>query len=118
MKIVDEIKAAAALEIRTLSGDNEYFEAVFMSKDIIKLTSILKENMGDSLKPAGKNVKFDKKIQKIVDIIGGLRREQSFYVKAEGADKYMYAALWPWQSNLSKITLKIGMYDMSKPGGK
>ena len=59
-----------------------------------------------------------KKIQKIVDLIGGLRREQSFYVKDEGADKYMYVALWPWQSNPSKTTIKIGIYDVNKPDGK
>lgn len=114
MKIVDDIKGAMDLEIRTPSDSKEYFEAVFMSKDIVKLTSILKEGMGDPLKPAGKNVRFDRNIQKIVDLIGGLRREQSFYVKDEGAGRYMYVALWPWQSNPSRITLKTGVYDMNK----
>ncbi|MDP3790037.1 MAG: hypothetical protein Q8R48_06525 [Candidatus Omnitrophota bacterium] len=118
MKIIDDIKSAVDLEIRTSADAHEYFEAVFMSKDMEKLASILKENMGDPLKPAGKNVRFDRNIQKIVDIIGGLRREQSFYVKDEGADKYMYVALWPWQSDPSKTTLKIGICDMNKLGGK
>jgi len=118
MKIIDDIKNTVNLEIRTSSDANEYFEAVFMSKDMVKMASILKENIGDPLKPAGKDVKFDRKIQKIVDLIGGLRREQLFYVKDEGADKYMYVALWPWQSNPSKTTLKIGICDMNKLGGK
>ncbi len=118
MKIVDDIKSAVNLEIRTSSDAHEYFEAVFMSKDTVKMASVLKENIGDPVKPAGKDVRFDKKMQKIVDLIGGLRREQSFYVEDEGADKYMYVALWPWQSNPSKTTLKIGICDMNKPGGK
>lgn len=118
MKVVDEIKGALELEIRASSDANEYFEAVLMAKDLAKLASILKENLGEPLKPSGKEVKFDKGIQKIADLIGGLRREQSFYIKSESGNKYIYAALWPWQSNPSRITLKIGVYDMDELTGK
>lgn len=113
MEIIDKIKAALDLEIRTSSDAHEYFEAVLMSKDLPKLSSILKEDLGEPLKPANKDVRFAKDIQKIVDLIGGLRREQSFYLKSE-SDKYIYAALWPWHSNPSRITLKIGIYDIKK----
>ncbi|MDD5680929.1 MAG: hypothetical protein PHI59_06790, partial [Candidatus Omnitrophica bacterium] len=87
------------------------------SKDLPKLDSILREDMGAPLKPAGKDVRFAKDIQRIVDLIGGLRREQSFYLKS-GDGKYIYAALWPWHSNPAMITLKLGIYDINKLMGK
>ncbi len=114
MKLVDEIKAALELEVRTTAGAHDYFEAVFMTKDLPKLTGILEKGLGQPLKSPGKDVKFTKEIQKIVDLIGGLRREQSFYAKNEAEGKYLYAALWPWQSNPSRITLKVGVYDIEK----
>ncbi|MBU4377366.1 MAG: hypothetical protein KKD29_07870 [Candidatus Omnitrophica bacterium] len=114
MKLVDEIKAALEPEVRTSSDANEYFEAVFMVKDLEKLNTILEKEFGKPLKPPAKNVKFTKEVQNVVDLIGGLRREQSFYAKNETESKYFYAALWPWQSDPSKITLKMGLYDINK----
>ncbi len=118
MKIIDEIKKAMTMEIRVSSASHEYFEAVVMYKDLIKLTSILKKNFGEPLKPFGRNVEFAAGVQKVVDLIGGLRSEQSFYLKNENGGKFIYAALWPWQSDSSKVTLKIGVYDMDKLAGK
>jgi len=114
MKLVDEIKTALELEVRASSDGHDYFEAVFMTKDLAKLTGILEKSLGQPLKPSGKDVKFTKEIRKIVDLIGGLRREQFFYAKSETENKYLYAALWPWQSDPARITLKIGIYDIDK----
>jgi hypothetical protein len=112
MKLVDEITGALNLEVRASSDARDYFEAVFMSKDLEKLTAILEKSLDEPLKPPGKDVKFTKDIQKIVDFIGGLRREQSFYAKNDAGNKYFYAALWPWQSDPARITLKVGVYDI------
>jgi hypothetical protein len=109
MKLVDEIKNALELEQRTPEDSEKYFEAVFQSKDTDALCAILKKHLGESLKPPGKGAKFPKEVGMLVDNIGGLRSEQSFYFKQEPGGEYIYAALWPWQSDLSKTTLKIGM---------
>ncbi len=110
MKLVDEIKAALELEARTSSDAGDYFEAVFMAKDMARLSAILEKEFGKPLKPPLENVSFTKEARKIVDSIGGLRREQTFYLKSETENRYFYAALWPWESDPSKITLKMGIY--------
>lgn len=108
MKLVDEIKEALELEVRKSSDADGYFEAVFQSKDLDTLSTIVKNTAGEPLKPPAKRVKFAKHVQEVVDLIGGVRREQSFYLKEEANGEYIYVALWPWESDLSKITLKIG----------
>lgn len=60
MRLVDEIKGALDLEVRASSDGHEYFEAVFISKDLAKLTAILEKSLGEPLKPPGKDVKFAK----------------------------------------------------------
>ncbi len=109
MELVDEIKKAMELaEIRSSEDPDKYFEAVFRAKDLDTLLSLLRKNIGESLKSPGKGVRFSKDIDELVDNMGGLRPEQSFYFRQEANGEYIYAALWPWQSDPSQITLKIG----------
>ena len=108
MQLVDKIKKTLEfVEVRPSDDPDRYFEAVLESKDLDRLVSIVKENY-ESLKSPGKRVKLSKNINELVDNIGGLRPEQSFYFKQEAGGEYTYVALWPWQSDNSKITLKVG----------
>ena len=108
MKLADEIKKAIELEVRPSEGEDNYFEAVLQSKDLDALLPILGQYVGNSMKSPGKRAKFPRDINKLVNSIGGLRPEQSFYFKQDDNGEYTYVALWPWQSDPSKITLKIG----------
>ena len=109
MHIIDEIKAGVQLEIRPSSKGLEYLEAVVLKKDLPQLTSILTNCFLKAAKEPGKKAKFSPRIQEIVESFGGLRLEQSFYCKEDG-DTVLYAALWPWQSDPERITLKVGTF--------
>ena len=113
MTLIDEIKGAMDINVR-ISDAKEYFEAVFETDDLDKLLALVENTLGKPLKPPEKNVKFPKHVQKLVDLIGGLRHGQWFYLKEEPNGDYTYVALWPWQSDLSKITLKIGRGSFSR----
>ncbi len=107
MELIDEIKGAMELEVRVSPEADVHFEAVFQSKDMDKLVYLLEKNLGKPLKAIGQKVKFSKQVAKVVDLMGGIRHEQSFYLKEDENGEYMCAALWPWQSDPSKITLKM-----------
>jgi hypothetical protein len=104
----NKLKSKIPMELRSNSKGNEYVEAVIQKKDIEALTAILVEYMGHPVKKPGKPVKFNSEAQKIVDSIGGIRNEQEFYY-CEKDDAIYYAALWPWQSDPLRITLKAGI---------
>jgi len=111
MNMIEEIKETLRMEIRPNSQGSEYFEAVINEKDLELLNSILKKHLGPAAKESGEKANFSKEIQKIVDTLGGLRKEQSFFCRQEG-NKVMYAAIWPWASNPDKITLKSGVSEL------
>lgn len=113
MKLLEEIKKTMELEVRSPSDTKLLFEAVFQSKDLDKLLELLRKHIGEPLKPPGKRVRFARDVAKIVDSIGGIRTEQSFYIKKEETGEYVWAALWPWQSDPSRITLKINKGNMA-----
>jgi hypothetical protein len=111
MSLIEEIKKAMTLEIRSNSQGSEYLEAVIDTKDLELLHSLLKKYLGPAAKEHGEEANLPEEIQDMVDSLGGLRNDQSFFYKREG-HQVIYAALWPWGSNPNKITLKCGVREM------
>jgi hypothetical protein len=109
MNLIEELKDTIRMEIRPNSQGSEYLEAVISAQDLELLHSLLKKHLGLAVKEPGKEANFPKEIQEVVDALGGLRKEQSFFYR-QGEGKVIYAALWPWGSNPNKITLKSGVW--------
>lgn len=111
MNLVDEIEKTLKMEIRLTSEGGKYLEAVITLQDLDVLNSLLREHLGPATKVSGKEVYFPKTIQELVDSLGGLRIEQSFFYKQDGA-QVIYAATWRWQSDPNRITLKSGVSEV------
>jgi hypothetical protein len=112
MNLIEAIKETVQMEIRPSSEGVDYLEAVIDRKDFEVLHTLLRKYMGPAAKESGKDPEFPKDIQELVDSLGGLRIEQSFFYRIDG-NQVIYAALWPWQANPNKITLKSGVIDRS-----
>jgi hypothetical protein len=112
MNMIDEIKKTLEMEIRPNSQGSEYLEAVMDTKDIELLNSLLKKYLGSAAKDHEKEANLPKEIEELVDSMGGLRKGQSFFYRQEG-HQVIYAALWPWESDPTKITLKSGVCELS-----
>jgi len=108
MSLIEEIKQALNMEIRANSQGLEYLEAVLDKKELGLLNSLLEKHIGPAAKESGKEANLPKEIKELVESLGGLRKEQSFFYRQDG-DHVIYAALWPWGSNPNKITLKSGV---------
>jgi len=115
MNMIEEIRETLTMEIRSNSCGFEYLEAVTKKDDLESLKSILMKYLGSAAKEQGKGANFSVEIQRLVDSMGGLRIDQSFFFKREDG-KVVYAALWPWESNPEKITLKAGVSSLPRPG--
>jgi len=107
MGMIEELKEKIPMEIRPNSEGDEYLEAVVHEKDLKSLDSVLVKYLGQPAKKSGKNAKFTGRIAEIVESFGGLRPEQTFFC-GEADGKITYAALWPWQSDPERATLKAG----------
>ena len=111
MNIIEELKRTLSLEIRLSSIGLEYLEGVIDKRDLELLNSLLKKYIGPAVKESGKEANLPKEIQKIADALGGLRNEQSFFYRQE-SNQVTFAAVWPWESDPDKITLKCGVRKM------
>jgi hypothetical protein len=111
MNMIEEIKDRICMEVRPSSQGPDYLEAVINTEDLELLNSLLKKHLGPVAKASGKEANLPQEIQNIADSIGGLRNEQSFFYRQDG-HQVSYAAIWPWQSNPNKITLKSGVNEL------
>jgi hypothetical protein len=111
MNLVEKIEKTLKMEIRLISEEGKYLEAVITLQDLDVLNSLLREHLGPATKVSGKEVYFPIKIQELVDSLGGLRIEQSFFYKQDGT-QVIYAAIWPWQSDPNRITVKSGVSEV------
>ena len=116
MDLGEEMKKTLKMEIRFTSKGGEYFEAIITLEELDALNSLLKEYLGPATKISGREVYFPTKIQELVDSLGGLRIEQSFFYKQDGT-QVIYAAIWPWQSDPNRITLKSGVSEVVQEAG-
>ena len=111
MNLVEEMEKTLKMEIRLTAEGGKYLEAVITLQDLDVLNSLLREYLGPATKVSGKEVYLPTKIQELVDSLGGLRIEQSFFYKQDGT-QVIYAAIWPWQSDPNRITLKSGVSEV------
>jgi hypothetical protein len=111
MNMIEEIKDRVRMEVRPNSQEPDYFEAVVNTEDLELLNSLLKKHLGPAAKESGKEANLPEEIQNVVDSLGGLRNEQSFFYRQDG-HQVSYVAIWPWQSNPNKITLKYGVSEL------
>jgi hypothetical protein len=108
VNLIKEIKKTVKMEIRPTSRGTEYLEAVVTLEDLEVLRSLLKKHLGPATKESGKEASFPQTIRELIDSLGGLRIEQSFFCKQDGK-QVTYAAIWPWQSDPNRLTLKSGV---------
>ena len=116
MNMIEEIKSTLWIETRLKSRELEYLEGVIYREDLEKLNSLLKKYLGPPVKESGRGTYLPKEIRGIIDNLGGLRKEQSFFYKQEGA-QVVYAAIWPWESDPNRITLKSGVSEVVQKTG-
>jgi len=111
VNLIEEIQKTLRMEIRPTSRGTEYLEAVIALEDLEVVHSLLRKHLGPATKESGKEGSFPQSIRELVDFLGGLRIEQSFFHKEDGK-QVIYAALWPWRSDPNRITLKSGVIKM------
>ncbi|MBI3083036.1 MAG: hypothetical protein HYY90_01525 [Candidatus Omnitrophica bacterium] len=100
------------VERRTEQTSDPYFEAVLLRQDLDRCCGLLREVFGQPVKDFGEPVRLEPKVQTAVDLLGGVRIEQCLFVVKGEAQQAAYAALWPWASDRTRVTLKVGLLEL------
>ena len=107
--IIAKLNAEVAMEVRSAPDSGTAMEAVVTRPNLARCFAVLSEALGPPAKEFGTAAAFDKPTQRFVDGIGGIRKDQSLFLKVGDNQQVGYVALWPWASDATRITVKIGI---------
>ena len=106
-------KTLTFVEVRAAPPSGDHLEGVLSRQELERCHAQLCEALGPPVKEFGRNATFDHKTQKTVEALGGVRIDQCLFLVPQEARRVVYAALWPWASDPTRVTLKVGVHCVS-----
>ena len=107
--LIDSLRSSIPMVIRVAPASGDYLEGVMSRQELQRCCNLLTEAFGQPAKEFGQVTRLEQDLQKLVDQLGGIRLEQCLFLKQDADGQVAYAALWPWASDASRITLKVGL---------
>ncbi len=95
--------------VRNAPATDDALEGVLARPDLSRCYELLKTALGAPVKEFGQPAKLEPAMRKAVERLGGIRVEQCLFLKPLDGAHGIYAALWPWASDPTRITLKVGV---------
>ena len=110
--LIETLKTSIPMLVRSAPSTGDYLEGVLSRQDLARCAALLNDALGPAAKDFGQDAKLEPPVQRAIDARGGIRREQCLYVKSIASGQVVYAALWPWASDPTRITLKVGIFQL------
>ena len=107
--LIETLKKAVPMVVRTAAPSGDYLEGVFSRDDLDRCAALLKETLGPPAKEFGAVPAFPRSLHPVITHLGGIRPDQCLFLRQREPDPVAYATLWPWASDATRITLKVGL---------
>lgn len=107
--LVESLQKTIPMLVRRAPPTGDCLEGVLSSQDLERCCALLAAALGPPAKEFGKGATFDPAVKEVITGLGGIRLEQCLFVKRGEERQVLYAALWPWASDSSRVTLKVGI---------
>ncbi len=95
------------MKTRFYEDSRSLYQVTSKDRNIQELEDILSDFFGSPSKSAGKKLPFKLKFNSSLKYLGGIRKEQSLFIKKLKTGEF-YGALWPWQRDPHKIEVHLG----------
>ncbi len=108
-QVIAALRAEIPIELRSAPESGEYLEGVLLREDLSRCQVLLAGHLGGPVKDFGVVAKLDRATAKTIEKLGGVWTNQCLFLSRLEAQSAIYAMLWPWGSDASRITLKVGI---------
>lgn len=108
-QLIASLRAEIPLELRSAPPSGEYLEGVLLRQDLSRCHTLLVGHLGVPAKDFGVVAKLDRATTKTIEKLGGVWTNQCLFLSPMDGQSSIYAMLWPWGSDASRITLKLGI---------
>lgn len=106
--LITHVRQTVPMLVRSTSARGDTLDGVLARADIVRCCELLQEALGEPVKPFGQDAKIPSDVQAWLNRIGGIRKDQCLFLRRGEGQEALYATLWPWASDPTKVTLKVG----------
>jgi hypothetical protein len=107
--VLSTVKSGMPLQLRASACKDDYLEGVLTRDQLPQCEAVLRAQFGEPAKPFDAKAALKLELRKPVDKIGGVWPDQCLFLAPAEGGGVVYAALWPWKSDTTKITLRLGL---------
>lgn len=109
LKVIPELKTRFG--VKRSSQDNEplMFVGVTESSALKDIAPMVEGFFGKAYKPPGETAFLMNLFDHFVKEVGGVRREQTLFRKEIDRGLNLFCAFWPWASDPTKTSVRIGL---------
>lgn len=109
LPLIAELKEQFAIETNSRNKDPLLYVGVVNSADIDAIAPQVRNYFGEPYKSAGQAAFLKNLFDSFARAMGGMAKEQTFFVKKVDIGMTMYCAFWPWGTDPSKTSVRIGL---------
>lgn len=109
LPLIGELKSQFAIETNTRNQDPLLYVGVVDSSQLDSLASQVENYFGVPYKAAGQAAFFRNLFDSFARAMGGMGKDQTFFVKKVDLGMTLFCAFWPWETNPAKTSVRIGL---------
>lgn len=109
LAIVQALRALPGVQVHETRFEGE-IALVSPSARLAEVSCIVQRVTGAPVKPAGGTLPAALRASRVLDAMGGIRGDQTLYLKKLGNGLSLYVAFWPWGGG-GQFTVKIGVLE-------
>lgn len=106
--LITHVRQTVPMLVRSTSARGDALDGVLARADIARCCELLQEALGAPVKPFDQSAKLPTDVEAWLTRNGGIRKDQCLFLRRGEGQEALYAALWPWASDPTKVTLKVG----------
>lgn len=114
-RLVADLKAKGPLELKPDRQNPLLYTTVVGAQRIYELKVLVSSMLGQPYKPSGESAMWKNWFDPFVKSVGGIEKQQTLYRRGLDEPFALYAAFWPWASDNTRCSLRIGLSCTDSP---
>lgn len=114
-RLVNDLRSRGPLDLRPDRRNPLVYTTVVGAARVEELGRLVAELLGPPFKPAGESARWKNWFDPFVKSVGGIETQQTLYRKDLEGPFALYGAFWPWASEPTRCSLRVGLSCLDKP---
>lgn len=114
-RLVNDLRERGSMDLRPDRRSPLIYSTVIGTQRVDELQKLVFGLLGPPFKPAGESAWWKNWFDPFVKSVGGIERAQTLYRRDLEGPFALYVAFWPWASEPTRCSLRVGLTCLDVP---